>query len=174
MPYRDMDDEAQRKLAGWEALSRLADVGRQRSERGDRPMEPPPRPKRKALSPFPVSEDAANPVNERPGMTNILQIQIETTPFSTDDVVLVRYAVWSMHPLFDTRYRVDSSWHETSASIRYPTMTVRDLIIEVPASKIARPSEWIQRIIEDVLPTLHDFIPIKFVQFGREPGSFPR
>ena len=124
-------------------------MGMERSEQCHRPMEPPRRPRRAVQLPFPVSEDAANPVNERPGMTNVLLIKVETDP-SAIDIKLVRRAVWSIHPLFETWTRVD-------------------LFIEVPASKIARPRAWIQVVIEGLLPILHAVNPIRSVQFGREP-----
>lgn len=134
---------------------RLADEGSLRSERGDRPRDPPRRARQVTLT-FPITEDAANPLNEQPGMTNIALIRIGVRLASIEDVELVRRAVWAVHPLFETWY-----WPIPHG--------VPIAVVEVPGSKIASVGTWISVVIERVLPVLHAYCPIESVRFGREP-----
>jgi len=140
-----------------EALVRLADEGSLRSGRGDRPRDPPRRAAHAMLA-FPIAEDAANPLNEQPGMTNVVQICVAVRLDSVEEVELVRRAIWSVHPLFETWF-----WPiQDGAPI---------VVVEVPGSKIASVGTWISVVIERVLPVLHAYCPIESVRFGREPRS---
>lgn len=159
MPYRhlfEVEPERVRERAR-EALVRLADEGSRRSWRGDRPREPPRR--ASSVTPaFPIVEDAANPLNEQPGMTNVVLIRVGVRLSSVEEVELVRRAVWSVHPLFETWY-----WPISNG--------VPVAVVEVPGSKIAGVGAWISVVIERVLPVLHAYCPIESVRFGREPRS---
>jgi hypothetical protein len=163
VPYREMGRDASPGLA----LRRLADRGIKRSERGDRPKEPPLRLIGNVRLPFLVSEDPQHPVDEQPGMTNTLVIHVHTEPFFATEIPLVRRATWAIHPLFDVvAYRTRSRWMPSWKVDA--TELVEQLEIEVPASKIARPTIWIHMVIEEVLTVVHGVFPVRRVQFGRE------
>lgn len=140
-----------------------------RLARGDLPKKP-PRPYLKEPLPFPVSEDPEHPVGER--LTGNLVIQVKTDPFPATDIVLIRRAIWSIHPRFDIRYRTQCSWSIGDAS---PTAdAVEQLNIEVPASKIASPTMWLRTIIDDFLPIVHGAFTVHWVRFGGEPYPWSR
>src|SRR6266568_1876442 len=136
MVYRELDEVAQKRLALRAKLEHLAQGGVHRRQQADRPATAP-------LSatddrwmrnlPFRVVEDAENALAVTPP-TRDVDIWVNAEPISADDLELVRRAVWSVHPLFETSY--------SNLEIR----------IELPSSKLLDVRSWIRSVIELVLP----------------------
>lgn len=146
MTYRDPSAAA----AARATLTRLADQADARSVAGDYPAIP----RRSALRdlPFPVAESRDHPVDERRDMTAILHVDIATGPWPADDVTLLRRAVRTVHPFFDT--------HAFATGLR----------LELSSSRLAKPTGYLLLAIVEVLPLAHALHPITAVTYGRAPS----
>lgn len=126
-------------------LAELARVGRQRT--GPFPVTPPRKVDRRRPLPYKVIGESALDAGQVTGEP--LDLKVITDDWPATDLVLLRHALRSVHPIFEVESRA------------------MELHVELAVTRLQRPLEWLWIAIQDVLPVAHALHPFDLVTYGQ-------